>query len=132
MSETIAKQWLENIVTTAINKDHVAHMALISKKLSLQGIPGHENIGYDGWSAQTQHEFETNVLKSIGYKGFKLLTSTTSHIMFKTFETVEAHDGTINAQGIEVLLEKEQDGQWRLVKERILPADEAKHDGLVG
>jgi ketosteroid isomerase-like protein len=51
--------------------------------------------------------------------------------MFKTFETVEATDGTINAQGIEILLEKEDDGQWRLVQERILPADEAKHDGLV-
>ena len=31
---------------------------------------------------------------------------------------------------IEILLEKEQDGEWRLVQERILPADEAKHDGL--
>jgi len=131
MSETIAKNWLENASITAANKDHVAHMNLISRKVSLQGVPGYENIGYEDWAAQTKHEFENNVLKSVSYKGFKPLTSTLTHIMFKTFETVEANDGTINAQGIEILLEKEEDGKWRLVQERILPADEARHDGLM-
>ena len=130
MSETIAKNWLENVSITAANKDHTAHMNLISRKVSLQGVPGYENIGFDDWSAQTKHEFENNVLKSVSYKGFKPLTSTLTHIMFKTFETVEANDGTINAQGVEILLEKEEDGVWRLVQERILPVDEATHDGL--
>ena len=130
MSETIAKNWLENVSITAANKDHTAHMNLISRKVSLQGVPGYENIGFDDWSAQTKHEFENDVLKSVSYKGFKPLTSTLTHIMFKTFETVEANDGTINAQGVEILLEKEEDGVWRLVQERILPVDEATHDGL--
>lgn len=132
MSEAIAKHWLESATTTANNKDHAAHMALISKKVSLQGIPGFENIGYDDWAAQTKHEFENDVLKAVHYKGFKLITSTPTHIMFKTFETVEANDGTINAQGIEILLENEEDGQWRLIQERILPENEARHDGLLG
>jgi hypothetical protein len=131
MSEAIAKQWLEDARTTAANNDHAAHMALISRKVSLQGVPGYENIGYEDWAAQTQHEFENNVLKSVSYSGFKPISSTGSHIMFKTFEIVEANDGTVNAQGIEVLLEKEEDGRWRLVQERILPTDEAKHDGLI-
>ncbi|MDH5473329.1 MAG: hypothetical protein OEY61_10775 [Gammaproteobacteria bacterium] len=131
MSEAIARQWLEDASTTAAMRNHGAHMALISKKVSLQGVPGFENIGYDDWAAQTQHEFENNVLKSVSYKGFKLLTTTGTHIMFKTYETVEANDGTINAQGIEILLEKEADGEWRLIQERILPDDEARHDGLV-
>ncbi len=131
MSEQIAKQWLEKAIVTAANKDHAAHMNLISKKVTLQGMAGFENIGYDDWAAQTQHEFENNVLKSISYKDFKPLKSTQTHIMFKIFETVEANDGTVNAQGIEILLEKEDDAQWRLVQERILPEDEASHDGLV-
>lgn len=131
MSEVIAKKWLDNASSTATSKDHAAHMNLISRKVSLQGVPGYENIGYDDWSAQTLHEFENNVLKSVSYKGFKPLTATLSHIMFKTFETVEANDGTINAQGVEMLLEKEDDGEWRLVQERILPEDEAAHDGLI-
>jgi len=131
MSETIAQQWLQNATNTAADKNHIAHMNLISKKVSLQGVPGYENIGYEDWAAQTRHEFENNILKSVSYRGFKLLKASNTHIMFKTFETVQANDGTSNAQGIEILLEKEDDGQWRLVQERILPADEAMHDGLV-
>jgi len=67
----------------------------------------------------------------VKYDGFKLISTTSSHIMLKTFETVEANEGTINVQGIELLLEKEDDGQWRLIQERILPADESMHDGLL-
>ena len=51
--------------------------------------------------------------------------------MFKTFETVEGTDGTVNAQGIELLLEKEAGEKWRLLQERILPADEARHNNLL-
>ena len=131
MSEALAQQWLQNASNTAADKNHAAHMDLISKKVSLQGVPGYENIGYEDWAAQTKHEFENNILKSVSYTGFKLLKATNTHIMFKTFETVLANDNTSNAQGIEILLEKEDDGQWRLVQERILPTDEALHDGLV-
>lgn len=130
MSEAIAKQWLQDATASANNKDHAAHMALISRKVSLQGVPDFENISYDDWAAQTKHEFENNILKDVHYEGFKLITATPTHIMFKTFETVRATDGTINAQGVEMLLEKEEDGQWRLVQERVLSADEAAHDGL--
>ena len=130
MSESIAKKWLESAILSAKNKDHKSHKDLISKKVSLQGVPGFESIGYDDWSAQTKHEFQNKILKNIKYTGYKSLSSTLSHIMFKTFETVEAHDGTINAQGVEMLLEKESDGQWRLIQERVLPADETAHDGL--
>ena len=106
MSEAIAQQWLQAAASTANNKDHTAHMALISKKVRLQGIPGYENIGYEDWAAQTKHEFEQNILKAVHYTGFKLVTATDSHILFKTFETVEANDGFIKAQGVERLLEK--------------------------
>ena len=49
-------------------------------------------------------------------------------IMFKTNETVEASDNSIKAQGIEVIIEKDDDNQWRVVQERIIPDDELKHD----
>ena len=131
MSEVIAQQWLTDAATTATNKDFAAHMNLISKRVSLTGVPGFESIGYDDWAAQCQHEFENNELKSVRYEGLKLAASTDARVMFKTFETVEATDGTVNAQGIEVLLEKEDDGQWRLVQERVLPDDETTFHKLM-
>ena len=127
----IAEQWLLDTVRTANAKEHDAHMDLISKRISLQGVPGFESIGYEDWSRQTQHEFENNLLKSVRYDGFKLVAETATRVMFKTYETVEATDGTVNAHGVEMLLEKEEDGKWRLVQERILPPDESAHDQLV-
>lgn len=130
MSQNIAEQWLLEAVRTANSKDYEGHMDLISRRVSLHGVPGFETIGYDDWASQCHHEFQNNLLKSVRYDGFKLVADTPARIMFKTFETVEATDGTINAQGVEMLLEKEEDGKWRLVQERILPPDEVAHDKL--
>ena len=131
MSKQIAQQWLQAAVSTAASKDLQAHMDLISQRVSLTGIPGYDSIGYDGWSAQCKHEFENNILKSVRYEGLKLIAETESRIMCKTYEIVEATDGKVNAQGIEILLEKENDNKWRLVQERVLPDDETAHDNLI-
>lgn len=106
-------------------------MNLISKKINLMGVPGFESIGYEQWYAQCQHGFENNLLKNVSYQGLKMRISTDTNIMFKTFETVEASDGSINAQGIEIVLEKEDDGQWRVIQERVLPDDETEFDQLL-
>ena len=131
MSQAISEKWLMEVVRTANTKDYTGHMDLISRRVSLHGMPGFETIGYEDWARQCQHEFENNILKSVRYDGFKPVAVTHERIMFKTFETVEATDGTINANGVEMLLEKERDGKWRLIQERILPPDEAAHDQLV-
>ncbi len=126
----IAKNWMNKIVETAANKQFDAHMNLISKKVNITGIPDFDNIGYNDWATQCKHEFANNIIKSISFQGFKLQAHTDSRVMFKTYEAVEATDGAISAQGIEVLLEKEH-GNWRVVQERILPYDEVKHDKLL-
>lgn len=131
MSKEIAEQWLRELADTANAKNFAAHMALISRRISLHGVPGFETIGYDDWSKQCQHEFKNNVLKSVTYAGFKPVAETDRAVMFKTFESVQASDGTVNAQGIEILIEKEDDGKWRMVQQRILLDDETAHDQLL-
>ena len=131
MSEKIARQWLEQSAGTANSLDLNAHMNLISRRVSLTGVAGHDNINYAGWYAQCEHEFANKVLKQVQYHGFKLIATTATRVMFKTHETVEGVDGTRNAQGVEVLLEKEDDGVWRLLQERVMPSDETAHDKLV-
>jgi hypothetical protein len=131
MSEKIAQQWLDDAVNTANAHDLTAHMNLISKQVALKGMPGFDTIGYADWFAQCEHEFADGVLQSVSYRGLKMLAETETQIMFKTFETVVATDGKINAQGIEVLIELENDGVWRLIQERVLSAAESAHDGLL-
>lgn len=131
MSVDIAKNWLANVAETASDRNYDEHMNLISQRVSLQGVPGFSNIDYDAWAAQCKHEFENNVIKSIRYDGFKLIAETEQRIMFKTFETVYGTDGSMNAQGVEMIIEKENDNEWRLVQERVLPDDETAHDNLI-
>lgn len=76
MSKEIAEQWLADIVSTVNARDHAAHMDLISKRVSLHGMPGFETIEYDDWARQCQHEFENKIIKSIHYAGFKLVAET--------------------------------------------------------
>jgi hypothetical protein len=130
-AEQIAQHWMDEITRTVAKRDYPAHMDLISRRVRLTGIPEFESIGYEDWARQCQHEFADGVIASVVYRGFKLRAATDSRVMFKTFEQVAATDGTVNAQGIEVVLEKEDDGKWRLLHERVLPEDETRQDGLL-
>ena len=48
--------------------------------------------------------------------------------MFKTLETVEGTDGSLNVHGVEIVIRKEEDGKWRVTQERILASDEMEFD----
>jgi hypothetical protein len=131
MTQGIALRWLAASAETATANDFDKHMDLISRRVNLSGMPGHDNIGYDQWAAQCEHEFSNHEIASVHYEGLRMLVSTPRRVMFKTWETVEATDGEVNAHGIEVLLEMEDDGKWRLLQERVLDDEEARHDGLI-
>lgn len=132
MSNDIVNTFLRTMADTATNRDLDAHMDLISQKVQLFGVPGFEVIGYDDWHAQCQHEFSQGLIKKVSYQGLKIITPMEKRIMFKTIETVEATDGTCNIMGIEVILENEKDGKWRISQERILTDDELEHDKQSG
>lgn len=131
MSQTIAQNWLNEAMRTANALNLDAHMNLISKRVTLTGVPGFESIGFDDWYAQCKHEFANRYLKAVKYQGLKMMVALPTRVMFKTYETVEASDGTVNAQGVEMLLEQEADGVWRLVQERVLPPEETAHEKLI-
>ena len=129
-SEGIAKRWLTESARTAAEKDHAAHMDLISRQVKLYGVADFDVIEYDQWSAQCASDFAAGMITAVGYQGLKMLASNDRKIMFKTIETLDTRDGKTIENGIEVVLEKESDGKWRLIQERILTVDELKHDGL--
>jgi hypothetical protein len=128
---SIAQKWLEASALTATNKQFEEHFNLISKKVRVTGVHGYESISYDDWARQSEQEFKDNVLKSVSYEGFKMLAVNETQVMFKTIETVFANDGTRKAQGVEILLTKEEDSVWRVTQERVLTDAESVHDGLM-
>ena len=124
-AQEIAEQWLTQAAESAGQKDLKVHMGMISKRVSVQGVPGFDNIDYDKWFVQCRHQFEMAMIKSVAYKGFNLISATESLIMFTVFEGVMGTDGTLNEQIVEMSLEKEDDDVWRLVLERVLIENDA-------
>ena len=124
-AQLIAEQWLTDAAESAGKKDLQGHMGMISKRISVQGVPGFDNIDYDIWYKQCRHQFEMSMIKSIAYKGFNLISATETQILFTVFEAVVGSDGTLNEQIVEKSLEKEDDDVWRLVQERVLIENDA-------
>ena len=124
-AQQIAEQWLTAAAESAGQKDLGQHMGMISKRVSVQGVPGFDNIDYDTWYQQCKHQFENSMIKSIAYKGFNLVSATDAQIIFTVFEAVVGSDGTLNEQIVEMSLEKEDDDAWRLVQERVLIENDA-------
>lgn len=123
-----AQEFLELMASSANELNLNAHMGLISKDVSVFGIPGFEVIGYDDWYNQCEHEFANKLLKRVSYQGLNVLAETPDRVMFKSIETVEGSDGLANVNGIEFIITKESDGKWRVTQERILPEDELEND----
>jgi len=123
-----AQEFLDQMAATANALNLDEHMNLISKDVSVFGVPRFEVIGFDDWSNQCQHEFENRLLKQVSYQGLNILAQTPERIMFKSVETVEGSDGMVNTSGIEFIIQKEDDGQWRVHQERVLPDEELEND----
>ncbi|MHB8254231.1 MAG: Cif family virulence factor [Acidiferrobacter sp.] len=128
MTQSIPEEMLTALAHTANALDYSAHMALISRSVNVFGVTGFEVIGYDDWARQCQHEFAHKLLKGVSYEGLQIVSTTASHILFKTVETAEGTDGTVNHHGLEILIHKEPDGVWRVTQERILPPEEVAFD----
>ena len=121
MNQAFAEEFIARFTKTAIEGDHAAHMAMISTKVMLRGVPGFDVIGYDDWSQQCAHEFEERLIRSIAYEDLDVKMANDTLVCFEIHETIEARDGTVNRNWLEIFLEREADDEWRIVQERILP-----------
>lgn len=130
MSEKIVTQWLQQFVATAVAGNLDGHMAMISPEVMVFGVPGFDTLGYEDWHSQCAHEFPQRLIKSMDYSEPMIRVADEQHILFKSLERTHTADGQLIAQPVEMLLQQ-ADRQWKLQQLRLLPDDEARHDGLV-
>lgn len=130
MHNQIADDWLKNFIGTALARDLHGHMQLISPGVLVFGVPGFDTLDYDDWYRQCEHEFPQGLLEDLSYERLVMRSADDENILFKALETTKTHDGGQIAQGVEMLLERDGDA-WRLRQLRVLPEDEARHDGLI-
>jgi hypothetical protein len=123
-----AQHFPDRVAATANALDLDTHMNLISKDVSVCGVPGFDVIGYEDRFRQCKHEFDNKLLEQVSCKGLSVPAETTDKIMFKSIETVEGYDGTINTSGIEFIVRQEKDAEWHVSRQRVLPDDELEND----
>lgn len=130
MTKAIVDNWLARFVSTALSADLANHMAMISREVLVFGVPGFDALDYDDWHRQCEHEFPQRLLRALDYGRVRLRTADDAHILFKAVETTVTAGGQRLVQPVEMLIEHAEPG-WQLKQMRLLPADEARHDGLI-
>ena len=112
-------QWQDAMIKTIADKDLSNHMTLISKKVEVFGNPSKEHINYAGWYKRRKNEFEKQNVICISYNNTKIKTITQRRIIFNVNESIVGTDGRIITANLDVILEREDDEQWRLVEQNI-------------
>jgi hypothetical protein len=113
------RRWCSAMSDSVRQKDLQAHMALVSANLRVYGLPGNSVVDYDGFRKRRKFEFGNDKLITLNYGNVRIITSTQRRISFRTKETLLGTDGTLVLVDKNVILEQEDDGEWRMVEDKI-------------
>lgn len=119
IEQTTVQDWLAAITKTVELRNIHAHMGLVSKTVRVYGVPGSETIAYIDWRKRRQTEFEKNLLKELSYDFIRMKKITQKRLHFVAVETMLGMSGNSFEISKEIILEKEYDGIWRVVEEKI-------------
>lgn len=119
MSENTVRQWLKALAESVAERNLNRHMDLVSQRVYVYGLPGNKSVDYKGWRQRRKNEFSRGLLKSLSHNEIKIKTITLRRIGFQTTETLEAANGTRVIVNKDIMLEQEEDKNWRVVEEKI-------------
>ena len=119
MSQTIIEQWLENISNSVSSLDLEAHMALVSDKVHVYGLPSGKVVNYQQWKRRRHNEFKSKQLCGLAYTLLNVKTMTLRRLVFSVEENMQASNGRSFKVKKDIILELEDDNCWRVVEEKI-------------
>ncbi len=120
MSQELILNWLNQLSESVKNRDIDSHMALVSRNVQVYGLPNQDDpVDYNGWLQRRRSEFSRNILDKLSYAKLKIKTITLRRVGFDVQETMQATDGKLITIEKNILLEQEDDQQWRVVEETI-------------
>lgn len=130
MAFGIAEKWLAALAKSNNNKDYCAHMELVSKRVNVLGAQGIDVMDYAEWARQRKYEFDNNICKHLSFDRMKIVTHGPKRVLFHTLKIIESYDGTSHTHGVEIIIECENDGKWRILQERTLTAEKTVFNTL--
>ena len=119
MSELDIRKWLSNITETVNAKDLKKHMELVSENVVVYGMPNGKILNYTGWQQRRKNEFKKGLLKSISYDKLAIKNFGLRRLTFKIQEVMDCTNDDLVIVNKEIILEHENDEQWRVVEETI-------------
>ena len=119
MALHIAEDWLNAISDSVHKKDINDHMRLISKHVHVYGIPGIESLNYQQWLYRRHNEFLHDKLHSLQYKIIRIKKDQLKRLGFEVEEQMIATTGKAYIINKDILLEREEDDNWRVIEETI-------------
>jgi hypothetical protein len=119
MSQTIIEQWLDDLSSSIMSFDLEAHMALVSSKVQVYGLPSGKVVNYQQWKTRRQNEFNNKELQGLSYTLLKIKNMTLRRLVFNVEENMQAKNGPSFMVNKDIILELEEDNCWRVVEEKI-------------
>ncbi len=119
MSEIAVRNWLNAMSESIARRDLAAHMALVSRKVQVYGLPGDRVVDYDGWHQRRRNELRRGLLASLSYDDLAMRQITLRRVRFNVNETMTAATGACVIINKDVILEQEDGEHWRVVEENI-------------
>ncbi len=119
MSELDIRKWLSTLSESVQERDLEKHMALISKNIAVYGMPNGQVLNYNDWQSRRKNEFERGILKNLSYDKLQVKTFGLRRLIFEVEEIMDASNGDMAIINKQIILEQEDDNQWRAVEETI-------------
>ena len=119
IAEHTIMAWCMGMSDSIKNADLEQHMEYVSRRVKLYGNPSKEVIEYRDWKARRKYEFENGDILALNYQNVRLISSTLRRIRFTTTETTVVKNGKMLVLNKNIILEREDDGIWRVVEERV-------------
>lgn len=117
--QNTVQDWLSELTKTVELRNIHAHMRMVSKTVRVYGVPGIETLAYIDWRKRRQTEFEKNLLKELSYDFIRMKSITQKRLHFIATETMSGMSGNSFEINKDIIIEKEYDGVWRIVEEKI-------------
>lgn len=94
-------------------------MSLVSERVQVYGMPSKDAINFREWKHRRSNEFKKQEVLALNYGGIRVISSTVRRIRFQATEKLLGQDGKMVLLDKHIMLEKEDDQNWRVVEENI-------------
>ncbi len=118
--QNVIEDWLNAFSSSIKAHDIGALSVLASPKLMVFGLPENKELNYRQWCSRWENELAQSRLHDVRHTGLRIKTIAQRRLAFATQQSILAHDRTVLLMDISLVLEREEDDQWRLVEQQIL------------